>query len=146
MKRRLYCCKTARANFVVFLLFLFLMLAGCAKSGPRDGTYTGRSGEDDDGAYGEVTITVAGEKITACEYVTFQRDGTIKGEDYGKINGDISNQVYYDKAQLAVRAMSQYARDYLKTGKLRDVEAVTGDTISFEQFNDAVADALEKAK
>jgi major membrane immunogen (membrane-anchored lipoprotein) len=122
-----------------------LSFSACAGKGLRDGVFTGVSGEDD-GAYGEALVTISGGKATGCIYVTRQRDGTIKDEDYGKINGEISNQDYYDKAQLAVRAMSQYARRYAETGDLRTVEAVSGATISYHQFLEAVEQALDKAR
>jgi major membrane immunogen (membrane-anchored lipoprotein) len=133
-------------NKFIFLLVAVLALSGCGKPGYQDGTYTGKSGPDDDGAYGEVTITVAGDRITACEFVTWQRDGSIKDADYGKINGEISNQSYYDKAQLAVRAMEKYAGDLGRAGNLEGVEAVSGATIAYDQFREAVGEALEGAR
>ncbi|MDR1637590.1 MAG: FMN-binding protein [Treponema sp.] len=135
-------------NPVLFCLCLFLPVffsAGCGNSGYRDGTYTGKSGPDDNGAFGEVTLTVREGKITDCSFVTRQKDGTVKDENYGKINGEISNQSYYDKAQLAVRAMEKYARDLSRTGNLEDLEAVSGATIAYNQFREAVEDALETA-
>jgi major membrane immunogen (membrane-anchored lipoprotein) len=132
---------------IIFVLFFTgLLLAACEKAGYKDGIYSGRSGEDDTGAWGEVVITIAGGRIAACEFITRAKDGTIKGEDYGKINGEIANQDYYDKAQLAVRAMEQYARAYVEKQRLRDVEAVSGATIAYDQFNEAVESALEKAR
>jgi major membrane immunogen (membrane-anchored lipoprotein) len=110
----------------------------------QDGTYVGKSSEDEDGAYGEVTITVEGGKIADCVYVTWQKDGTIKDENYGKVNGEISNQEFYDKAQLAVDAMEGYARQLAETGNLSDVDAVSGATISYDQFVEAVENALQK--
>ncbi|MDR3139715.1 MAG: FMN-binding protein [Treponema sp.] len=132
--------------FLAGLLLAGLLLAGCGKAGYKDGVYTGRSGEDDTGAWGEVTITITRERIAGCQFVTRQKDGTIKDENYGKVNGTISNQDYYDKAQLAVRAMEQYARTYREAGDLKKVEAVSGATIAFDQFTEAVETALEGAK
>jgi major membrane immunogen (membrane-anchored lipoprotein) len=131
---------------ILALALLLPLFPGCGKGGYRDGVYTGRSGEDDTGAWGEVTITVAGERIADCRFITRQKDGTVKGEDYGKVNGKISSQDFYNKAQLAVRAMEQYAARYRETGDLGKVEAVSGATIAFDQFNEAVEQALEKAK
>jgi major membrane immunogen (membrane-anchored lipoprotein) len=107
-----------------------------------DGMHTGKSSEDENGAYGEVTIIIEGGKVADCAYVTWQKDGTIKGEDYGKVNGEISNQDYYDKAQLAVEAMSTYASQFAETGDLAKVDAVSGATNSYDQFREAVEDAL----
>jgi major membrane immunogen (membrane-anchored lipoprotein) len=135
--------------FSVLLLATMLatmLLAGCGKPGYTDGVYTSRSGEDDTGAWGEVTITIEGERIADCQFVTWQKDGTVKDENYGKVNGEISNQDYYAKAQLAVRAMEHYARVYRETGDLKKVEAVSGATIAFDQFTEAAELALKKAK
>jgi major membrane immunogen (membrane-anchored lipoprotein) len=132
--------------FCIALLLTVILPAGCRKYTFKDGIYSGRSGEDDTGAWGEVTITIAEERIADCRFITRQKDGTIKDENYGKVNGEISNQDFYNKAQLAVRAMEQYARAYRETGDLRKVEAVSGATIAFNQFNEAVEVALEKAK
>jgi major membrane immunogen (membrane-anchored lipoprotein) len=93
-----------------------------------------------------VKITIGDGKISGCEFVTWQKDGTVKDEDYGKINGEISNQVYYDKAQLAVEAMKKYAAEYRASGSLKDVEAVSGATIAYNQFLEAVEQALETAR
>jgi major membrane immunogen (membrane-anchored lipoprotein) len=128
------------------LLAVLPLLGSCGKPGYKDGVYTGRSGEDDTGAWGEVTITIAGERISDCRFITWQKDGTVKDENYGKVNGAISNQDFYNKAQLAVRAMEQYAQTYRETGDLKKVEAVSGATIAFNQFNEAVELALEEAK
>jgi major membrane immunogen (membrane-anchored lipoprotein) len=128
------------------LLLAVTLLSGCGARGYKDGVYTGRSGEDDTGAWGEVTITIQGERIAGCRFVTWQKDGTVKDEDYGKVNGTVSNQDFYDKAQLAVRAMEQYARTFRETGDLKKVDAVSGATIAFDQFNEAAGLALERAK
>jgi major membrane immunogen (membrane-anchored lipoprotein) len=135
-----------RKGIVVCLFAGILILGGCGKAPLRDGVYAGRSGEDDTGAWGEVTLTVTAGKISGCEFITRQKDGTIKGEDYGKVNGEISNPDFYAKAQLAVEAMEKYASDYRRSGDLKDVQAVSGATIAYNQFLEAVENALEKAR
>jgi major membrane immunogen (membrane-anchored lipoprotein) len=130
----------------LLLLLALLIFAGCGKPPLQDGTFSARSGPDDDGAWGEVTLTITGGKIADCLFITRQRDGAIKAEDYGRINGEISNQAYYDKAQLAVRAMEKYARELGRTGDLNAVEAVSGATISHNQFREAVEEALDTAR
>jgi major membrane immunogen (membrane-anchored lipoprotein) len=133
-------------NFVCGgVLIVALVIASCEKGAYKDGVYTGASAEDDTGAWGEVEIRIEAGKIRGCEFVTRQKDGTIKGEDYGKVNGEIANQAYYDKAQLAVEAMKQYATDYLRTGSLKGLDAVSGATIAYNQFIEAVESALEQA-
>ena len=134
------------APLVAALILALLLAAGCREPAYRDGVYSGRSAEDDTGAWGEVTITVTDGKVSSCEFITREKDGTVKGEDYGKINGEIASQDYYDKAQLAVRAMGQYAREYVEKQRLKDIDAVSGATIAYEQFNEAVEYALEQAR
>jgi major membrane immunogen (membrane-anchored lipoprotein) len=111
----------------------------------KDGVYTGRSGADDTGAWGEATVTIEEGRVVGCNFVVYQKDGVAKGEDYGKVNGEISNQDFYNKAQLAVRAMEEYARAFSVSGDLKEVDAVSGATIAYNQFNEAVEAALEKA-
>jgi major membrane immunogen (membrane-anchored lipoprotein) len=135
-----------RKIFFVCLFLIVLFLAGCRKAVYTDGVYAGKSGEDDTGAWGEVSLTIREGKLSDCSFVTWQKDGTVKDENYGKINGEISNRDYYDKAQLAVEAMKKYAADYRRAGNLKDVEAVSGATIAYNQFIEAVENALEKAK
>ncbi|MDR1134701.1 MAG: FMN-binding protein [Clostridiales Family XIII bacterium] len=128
------------------ILFVLILLSGCGSPVYIDGAYTGVSSADDDGAYAEVNITVEDGKISSCDYVTIQSDGAVKDADYGKINGEVSNQDYYNKAQLAVAAMGQYARDLVDMGDISDVDVVTGATIAYDQFREAVADALADAR
>lgn len=123
-------------------------VTGCANDtiSYKDGIYTGKSGKDDRGAYGEVKLTIKDNKLVDCQFITYKNDGTIKDESYGKINGAISNQDYYDKAQLAVQAMQKYADQLIAKQKLSGVDGITGATISFDQFKEAVTEALSAAK
>jgi major membrane immunogen (membrane-anchored lipoprotein) len=138
--------------FCVLTLAL-LALAGCGGSaGYADGTYEGRSemyedneGGDGDG-YGVVSLTISGGVITDCTFSTFQLDGSPKDAEYGKEGGVVANQDYYNKAQRAVQACDEYARQLAETGDLKKVDAVSGATINYHQFQDAVKDALNKAK
>jgi major membrane immunogen (membrane-anchored lipoprotein) len=128
------------------LLAAAALFAACGKGGYTDGVYTGRSSADDTGAWGEASVAITNGRVSDCRFTTMQKDGTIKGEDYGKVNGAVSNQDFYNKAQLAVRAMEEYARSYRESGDLGKVEAVSGATIAFNQFREAVEQALEQAE
>jgi major membrane immunogen (membrane-anchored lipoprotein) len=138
--------KTRFCFLGIAVLAALLLFAGCGKPAYKDGVYAGKSGEDDTGAWGEVTITIAGGQISDCRFITRQKDGTVKGENYGKVNGEIANRDFYDKAQLAVRAMETYAKICRETGDPAKVEAISGATIAYNQFTEAVEDALQKAK
>ena len=126
---------------------------GCGGSKSyKDGTYEGKSSvyegeEDGSGAgYGVATVTISGGKITGCEFQTFEPDGTLKGPDYGKQNGEIANQDFYNKAQRAVQASSKYAERLVEVGNLADVDCITGASISYKEFQEAVNNALDQAQ
>ena len=139
------------ATFCLLSLAL-LALAGCGGSASyADGTYEGKSemyedneGGDGDG-YGEVSLTISGGVITDCSFSTFQLNGDPKDEEYGKEGGVIANQDYYNKAQRAVQACDQYAQELVEAGELKGVDAISGATINYNQFQDAVKDALRQA-
>ena len=135
-------------------LLLAASFAGCGGSDNRaykDGVYTGKSGvytgdeEGNGNGYGEVTITVKDNAITACEFKTYEENGTLKGDDYGKIDGEIKNQDYYNKAQKAIKGSEEYAKRIIGKINPADVDSISGATFSYNQFVDAVNDALDKA-
>lgn len=140
------------ALFCVLSLAL-LALSGCGGAASyADGTYEGKSemyedneGGDGDG-YGVVNLTIAGGVITDCSFSTFQLSGDPKDAEYGKEGGIIANQDYYNKAQRAVQACDQYAQELVEAGELKGVDAISGATINYNQFQDAVKDALAQAK
>ena len=104
----------------------------------KDGTF----GE---GEYSIISITVKDHKITAATFDGFLKDGKRKGEDYGKTNGKIENKVYYNKAQLALKANKTYAEALLQKQELNKVDGISGATLSYKQFFDAAQRALEEA-
>ena len=141
------------AILTLYALMLLALLTACGGSASyADGTYTGTSSvyegdEDGSGAgYGVATVTIQGGAITACTFETYEPDGTLKGEDYGKQNGEIANRDFYNKAQRAVQASAQYGDKLVAAGSLKDVDAISGATISFSEFQEAVEDALNQAK
>lgn len=132
---------------------------GCGSGGNvsyADGTYEGQSevyeGEvDDDGneegnGYGVVSITITDGKISDCTYKTYEPDGTLKAEDYGKAQGAVANKDYYNKAQKAVAACDEYANMLVANGSLDGIDAISGATINYNEFVEAVENALDQAK
>ena len=132
-----------------------LLLSGC-NANYADGTYTAQSSvyegiEDEDGdeggdGYGVVTITVKDNVVVDCEFTTYMTDGTVKDAEYGKKDGEIANQDYYNKAQRAVQASQNYAEQLAAKGDLKQVDAISGATISYDEFKEAVRLALKQAK
>ena len=129
-------------------------ITGCGDTASyKDGTYTGRSsvfenedGSDDGNGYGEVTLIIEDGVISECTYLTYEIDGTLKDEDYGKEGGQIANKDYYNKAQKANAACAEYASMLVANGSLKGIDAISGATINYNEFVEAVNDALSQAK
>lgn len=126
------------------------LLAGCGQATQparlQNGTFTGTSSADEKGAIGEVTITVKDNTVVAATYVTRQKDGSIKDENYGKANGEIENPEFYKKAQAAVAASKQYAVELVEVGDVDEVDVISGATISYGQFIEAANQAMDAAR
>jgi len=133
-----------------------LMLTGCGSGSKtaayKDGTYTATSsvftnddGTEDGNGYGTVTLTIKDGKIAECSYQTFEVDGTLKDEEYGKQNGEIANRDYYSKAQKAVAACDEYAKLLVANEGLDGLDAISGATVNYNEFKEAVQLALDEA-
>ena len=141
----------------LFALFVAAMLAvaclglsACGGGGElKDGTYTGQSsnfeGDAVDGAgYGVATITIKDGAITDCTFETYELDGNKKDENYGvSLSG---NQNKYTKAQNAVKACPEYAKALIEAGSLDGVDTISGATVNYDQFCEAVDDAMAQAR
>lgn len=117
-----------------------------------DGTYEAQSsvfenddGSDDGNGYGVVKLTITDGKISDCEFKTYETDGTEKGVDYGKEDGRIANKDYYNKAQKANAACAEYASMLVESGSLDGIDAISGATINYNEFVEAVEMALDQA-
>ena len=142
-----------KKSMIFATLALMLSLTGCGEASYNDGTYTGRSAdyvnEEDPEAgngYGVVTLTISGGQITACDYKTYELNGSLKDEEYGKENGEIKNRDFYNKAQKARAACDNYAQQLVARQKVKDVDAVSGATVNYNEFKEAVAEALKQAQ
>jgi len=136
-------------KYIFLFLVLIFTVSGCKTSSnaaDKNGTYYAISSKDDKGAFADVSIIIKDNKINDCIFITRQKDGGVKDADYGKINGEISNRDFYDKAQLAVRAMDFYAKQFIEKQNLNEIDAVSGATIAYEQFIEAAKEALKQAK
>ena len=141
-------------GILIALGILSVALAGCgAPKNYADGTYEGKSsvfenedGSEDGNGYGVVTITIKDGKISDCTYQTFEPDGTLKDSEYGKKQGEVANKDFYNKAQKAVAACDKYASMLVANGQLDGIDAISGATINYNEFLEAVDDALAKAE
>ncbi len=145
-----------RLRLILLMLFCCAVtLTGCSGSQKSymDGIYEGKSeidkndeGSDTDNGYGVVTITIKNNTIADCIFLTYESDGTLKDENYGKEGGEIISRDYYNKAQLAVEACTEYADLLIQNGNLDEVDAISGATINYNEFYEAVYNALEQAE
>ncbi len=132
------------------------LLAGCGGGTAQyaDGTYTGQSevyetvDEEEEGGngYGVVEITIKDNAVTDCTFTTYEPDGTLKDENYGMEGGAVANRDYYNKAQKAVAACKEYAEQLVMSGNVDDIDAISGATINYNEFKEAVKKALKDAE
>ena len=143
-----------RRIIVILCTGMLFALAGCgSNTAYKDGTYEGKSnvyvdesGDDAGNGYGVVTLTIKDGRIADCTYLTYEVDGTLKDEEYGKEDGRVANRDYYNKAQKANAACKEYADMLVQNGQLKGIDAISGATINYNEFEEAVNDALDKAK
>jgi major membrane immunogen (membrane-anchored lipoprotein) len=128
-------------------------LTACGSKGYADGTYTGQSSvyesddEDENGnGYGVVTLTLKDNVIVDCTYLTYEPDGTLKDDSYGLQDGAVANRDYYNKAQKAIAACDVYAAKLVETNSLKEIDAISGATINYNNFLEAAKDALQQAE
>ena len=157
--------KTTLRIFTITLALAAFCFAGCSKNEGtaqqagqsaqetqtavryKDGVYKAVSGiKDDRGGNAEVTITVKDGKIVDCEFLSYDKDGTLKGEDYGKTDGVIKNAGLYKIAQNAIKNAAKYGPKLVETQRLEEVDAIAGATVSYELFENVVGIALKEAK
>ncbi len=133
---------------------LTLSAVSCGEKNYADGDYSAQSSEyvndEDDttagNGYGVVDLTIKDNKITACTFKTYELDGTLKDEDYGKENGEIANRDFYNKAQKALAACDKYSEQLVEKGNIKEVDAISGATVNYSEFVEAASIALKQAE
>ena len=115
--------------------------ACCDLSKTKDGTYTAESSADKVHGKSVISLTIKDHTITAVNYQGIDKDGTPKTSDYGK-DKDPTNA---KKAKIAFEAQQKYADQLLQKQKLAQVDAISGATINYHQFIEAVKKDLEEA-
>ena len=115
----------------------------CDLSATKDGTWTAESSTHKLLGKSAIALTIQDHKITKVVFTGYTIDGRVKAEDYGQ---DEQSNGLAKKAQLAVKAMKSYAAQLQENQELGKVDAVTGATVSYEQFNEAAKKAIGKSK
>ena len=58
----------------------------------------------------------------------------------------MANKDFFRKAQKAVAACDEYASQLIRSGRVDDVDAISGATVNYNEFVEAANRALDKAK
>lgn len=138
--------KYGKMLVAVSVFILSLALTACGGSVEyKDGKYEAESdSRDEQGGYGVVSIEVKEGKIESCEYLTYNKDGSVKDETYQEKLKD-ENPALYKLAQDSVAANPEYAAQLLKYQKVEDVDVISGATWNHGLFKDAAEKALKDA-
>ena len=142
---------------IFIILCAALVLSACNKGtdAPKsdakkinlpDGVYTKESEKDEWGGYVKVSLTVKDGVITEASMDQLNKDGSIQDENYGKTDGEIKNPGLYKIAQEAIQNAEKYPQVLVEKGSLDEVEAISGATVSYNLFRDAVNKILEENK
>lgn len=131
-----------KSLFVVLISVFSLALSACGKVSYKDGSYEGEYFNEEKGSKTVVSINISDNIITECKATFYDSEGNEKGEDYGKGLEDSQTE----KAQIAVKGMKEYAPKLVEEGSIDKMEAVSGATVSFKEFESAVKEALKKAE
>ena len=108
----------------------------------KDGIYTVESSLDENFGKSVLTLTIRDKKIIAAEFAGYDLFGKIKDENYGSLASTVAD---YQKAQAAVDAMKIYSDKLVETQDLSKVDAISGATISYNQFVETTKRAVEIA-
>ena len=111
-------------------------------TGAKDGTYAADSSEHAQLGHSHVELTIENGAITKVVHTGFDKDGKVKDENYGADKPEGVRK----KAQNAYKAIGLYASQLESKKDLAKVDAIAGATVSYDQFNEAVAKAVEAAK
>ncbi len=120
---------------VVVMLFAFV---SCGGSEFKDGTYRAKQAEEDYGWSEFVEITVEGGKITKVVFDAENASGALKSADESyraqmePVSGTYPAAFYPD-----------YAKQLLEKQDIKNVEVLTGATVSYNRFI-LLVDALEE--
>jgi major membrane immunogen (membrane-anchored lipoprotein) len=98
--------------------------------GLEDGVYTGRSDEDERGGYGEISITIANEKITEVEYTEYTGDGEVKSAENG-----------YEYEE-ALKAFEELPKQLVESQDVDEIDDYSGATGTTDKFRTAAKRAL----
>ncbi len=140
-------------NYKIILAALcFICIFSCSKTETKksikykDGVYKSFANiKDDWGGTAEVEIKIEEGKIVECTFLSYEKNGNLKGSEYGKVDGVIKNVGLYKIAQASILRAAEYGQKLIETQNIDDVDVIAGASISYKLFKDAVENALQDA-
>lgn len=140
-------------NYKIILVALcFICIFSCSKTETKksikykDGVYKSFANiKDDWGGTAEVEIKIEEGKIVECTFLSYEKNGNLKGPEYGKVDGVIKNVGLYKIAQASILRAAEYGQKLIETQNIDDVDVIAGASISYKLFKDAVENALQGA-
>ena len=127
-------------KIVVGILASF-MLVGFSNA-YKDGTYKGVYQDDEDKDHMDVTIKIEDGQIVECVMNEYDAKDQIKDETYG----DDLDGARKELAKIAYQGLIQYPDLLVETQNVKDIDVISGATLSYKRFKEAVNDALKQAK
>ena len=112
----------------------------------KDGTYSAVSSSDQHLGTGQITIVIKDHQIAAADFIGITPDGELKDTTYGMADGVVQEEAKYKKAQIAVKANNAYAAQLIEAQDPQKVDAITGATVSYNQFQETAEAAIAEAK
>ena len=139
-------------KIILFSVFI-IGICSCSKNNEpvqhityKDGVYKAFSSiKDDWGGTAEVEIHIKNNQITECIFISYEKNGNVKGSEYGKVDGVIKNMGLYKIAQASVLRSAEYGKKLNEVQNIDKVDAISGATVSYKLFKDAVEIALQNA-
>ena len=146
-------------KFLIFGLIFSQIFLGCGEnsaeknpppkkifdlSSAKDGTFSAESSRDEKLGKSVLTLTIKDKKIIDAQFTGYDLLGNEKNETYGEILGKDSAD--YKKAQVAANAIKNYPQQLIETQDLYKVDAISGASISYEQFRETAEKILVDAK
>ncbi len=143
---------------IFFIICAALLMTGCGDeekislkpaqniinlNAAKDGIYTIESSLNEEFGKSVLTLTIKDKKITAASFTGYDLFGNVKDKNYGSLTGKDSDD--YKKAQVAVDAIKIYPQQLVETQDLSKVDAISGATISYDQFVETTLRAVEEA-
>jgi len=132
-----------------FIIVVLALSTGTlnAKKQFKDGLYTGESQSiyTSEPYWGQMNIEIKNDRVTLLTFQIFDKvNKEVFGPEYEKHFKD--NPQYIEQCRNEVNGIKSFTKAFQKTGRLEQVNAITGATWSHNLFKASMKVTLEKAR